>query len=78
MYTKTESDNLLAGKTNTGTTTALTGRVTSVEDNITLLSNTLGNEYYNKTTTDDKLALKLNLSGGTMTGNLNMGGNRLI
>ncbi len=50
----------------------------SAEDNITLLSTTLGNEYYNKTTSDSLLSTKLNLSGGTMTGNLNTGGNRII
>jgi hypothetical protein len=52
VYTKTEADTLLAGKTSTGVTTALTGRVSSAEDNITLLSSTLGNNYYNKTTSD--------------------------
>lgn len=52
VYTKTQADILLAGKTDTGVTTALTGRVSSAEDNITLLSNTLGNNYYNKTTSD--------------------------
>lgn len=33
---------------------------------------------YTKTETDTALAAKLSLSGGTMTGNLNMGGNRII
>jgi len=35
-YTKTESDTLLAGKTNTGTTTALTNRVVDVEGSAAL------------------------------------------
>jgi uncharacterized protein (DUF2164 family) len=52
VYTKTEADTLLVGKTNTSTTTALDSRVTTAEGNITLLSTTLGNNYYNKTTSD--------------------------
>jgi hypothetical protein len=35
-------------------------------------------DSYTKTQIDASLATKLNLSGGTMTGNLNMGGHRLI
>jgi len=35
-------------------------------------------DSYTKTEVDAADALKLNLAGGTMTGNLNMGGNRLI
>ncbi len=35
-------------------------------------------DSYTKTEVDAADALKLNLAGGTMTGNLNMGGHRLI
>jgi len=35
-------------------------------------------DSYTKTEVDAADNLKLNLAGGTMTGNLNMGGNRLI
>ena len=39
-------------KTDTSTTTTLSERVTTNENNITLLSTTLGNDYYNKTSSD--------------------------
>jgi hypothetical protein len=52
VVNKESLDAGLATKTDTTTTTALSGRVTTAENNITLLSSTLGNDYYNKTSSD--------------------------
>lgn len=72
MYNRTETDNVLALKANQATT------YTKTETDNVLAQKANQATTYTKTETDNALATKLNLSGGTMTGNLNMGGNRLI
>lgn len=52
VVNKESLDAGLVLKTNVTTTTAIDGRLTTAEGNITLLSSTLGNDYYNKTTSD--------------------------
>jgi len=54
VVNKESLDAGLATKTDTSTTTTLAGRVTTAEGNITLISSTLGNDYYNKTTSDSR------------------------
>jgi hypothetical protein len=59
--------------------TALATKASFVDTN-TALANQLEliNTKADSTTFTNALNLKLNLAGGTMNGNLNMGGNRLI
>ena len=72
-YSKTDTDGLLNTKYDFTNGVANTFNISELQNNKADKSTT-----YTKTEVDNSLNLKLNLSGGTMTNNLNMGGNRLI